>query len=100
MTWTLIISAFWLGVLTSISPCPLATNIAAISFIGRKAGQKNHVIVSGLLYSLGRMIAYIGLGSIIIAGLLGRADVSRFLQRYMNDALGPILIILGLVLLG
>lgn len=100
MTWTLIFSALWLGILTAISPCPLATNIAAISFIGRKAGQKNHVIGSGLLYSSGRTLAYVLLGVVITAGMLGSADVSRFLQKYMNEALGPILIILGLVLLG
>ncbi|MCP4745236.1 MAG: sulfite exporter TauE/SafE family protein [Desulfobacteraceae bacterium] len=100
MIWTLFFSALWLGILTAISPCPLATNIAAISFIGRKAEHKNHVIGSGLLYSAGRTIAYILLGVIITAGMLGSAEVSRFLQKYMNEALGPILIILGLVLLG
>ncbi len=100
MNWTLFFSALWLGILTAISPCPLATNIAAISFIGRKAGQKNHVIGSGLLYSAGRTIAYVLLGVVITAGMLGSAEASRFLQKYMNEALGPILIILGLVLLG
>jgi len=100
MIWTLFFFALWLGILTSISPCPLATNIAAISFIGRKAGQKNHVIGSGLLYSAGRTIAYVFLGIVITAGMLGSAKASRFLQKYMNEALGPILIILGLVLLG
>ena len=93
-------SAIWLGILTAISPCPLATNIAAISFIGRKAGQKDHVLGSGFLYSLGRTAAYVILGLIITGGMLGRADLSRFLQKYMNEALGPIMIILGLVLLG
>ncbi len=95
-----ILSALWLGILTAVSPCPLATNIAAISFIGRKAGQKNDVIVSGLLYALGRTMAYVILGGIITGGLLSSAESSRFLQKYMNEALGPILIILGLVLLG
>lgn len=100
MIWAAVFTAFWLGILTAISPCPLATNIAAISFIGRKAGQKNHVIGSGLLYSAGRTLAYVILGAIITAGLLGSGEISRFLQTYMNEALGPILIILGLVLLG
>jgi cytochrome c biogenesis protein CcdA len=100
MIWTLLFSALWLGILTAISPCPLATNIAAISFIGRKVGQKNHVISSGVLYAAGRTIAYVLLGVVITAGMLGSAEVSQFLQKYMNEALGPILIILGLVLLG
>jgi cytochrome c-type biogenesis protein len=100
MILTLFFSALWLGILTAISPCPLATNIAAISFIGQKVGQKNQVIASGLLYSLGRTIAYVLIGVLITAGMLGNAEISRFLQKYMNEALGPILIILGLVLLG
>ena len=100
MIWALFFSALWLGILTAISPCPLATNIAAISFIGRKAGQKNHVIGSGFLYAAGRTIAYVLLGIVITAGMLSSAEASRFLQKYLNEALGPILIVLGLVLLG
>lgn len=100
MIWTGFLLALWLGVLTAISPCPLATNIAAISFIGRQVGHKNHVIGSGLLYSLGRTLAYVILGIVITAGMLGSADASRFLQKYINEALGPILIVLGLVILG
>ncbi|WP_286952714.1 MULTISPECIES: aromatic aminobenezylarsenical efflux permease ArsG family transporter [Aminobacterium] len=100
MIWTVFLSALWLGILTAISPCPLTMNIAAVSFIGRKAGQKNHVIGSGILYSAGRTIAYVILGVVITTSMLGRAEISSFLQKYMNEALGPILIILGLVLLG
>ncbi len=100
MSWPILFSALWLGILTAISPCPLATNIAAISFIGRKAGQKDHVIGSGLLYSAGRTLAYVLLGLIITAGMLGSTEISLFLQKYMSEALGPILILLGLILLG
>lgn len=95
-----IFSALWLGIITAISPCPLATNIAAISFIGRKAGEKKHVIVSGLLYSFGRTLAYVIIGVGITAGILSSSDVSLFLQKYMNEVLGPILILLGMTLLG
>jgi len=100
MSWEALLSAFWLGILTAISPCPMTTNIAAISFIGRKAGQKEQVVSSGMLYSLGRVSAYALLGCLITAGLLSNAEIAQFLQKYMNQALGPILILLGLVLLG
>lgn len=96
----LIFSAFWLGILTAISPCPLATNTVAISFIGRRVGEKQHVIRSGLLYSVGRTLAYSMIGVVVITGLVGNAEISRFFQKYMNEALGPILILLGLILLG
>ena len=100
MSWAIYVSALWLGILTAVSPCPLATNIAAISFLGRHAGKENPVIRSGLLYAVGRSLAYAILGVGLTAGLLGSSQVSLFLQTYINEALGPILIILGLILLG
>jgi cytochrome c-type biogenesis protein len=100
MAWWAIGTALWLGILTSISPCPLASNIAAISFIGRRVGQTRQVLLSGLLYTIGRTVAYQGLSIVIVAGLLATGDVARFLQRYLNQILGPVLILVGMVLLG
>ena len=100
MTWLAIGSAFWLGLFTAISPCPLATNIAAISFIGRQVGNRRNVLASGLLYTLGRTLTYVALGAVLAGGLLAVAEVSRFLQKYMNEILGPVMILLGMVLLG
>lgn len=100
MTWAAILAALWFGILTSISPCPLATNIAAISFIARKVDKMRTVLLSGLFYTLGRTAAYLGLGALIMAGLLASGEIAVFLQRYLNQALGPILILVGMVLLG
>ena len=100
MTWFVLGSALWLGILTSISPCPLATNIAAISFIGRKVGSTRQVLLSGLLYTIGRTIAYLALGVVIMAGLMASGEIARFLQRYLNQILGPVLILVGMLLLG
>jgi len=100
MTWLTLGSALWLGVLTAISPCPLATNIAAISFIGRQGSNRRAVLASGLCYTLGRTSAYWMLGVVIMTGLLATARVSQLLQKYMNEILGPVLILLGMVLLG
>lgn len=100
MNWLAVGSAFWLGILTAISPCPLTANIAAISFIGRQVGRRRAVVGSGLLYTLGRAAAYVALGFALTAGLLASDEVSRFLQRYLNEILGPVLIVLGMVLLG
>ena len=91
--------ALWLGILTSVSPCPLATNIAAISFIGKRVGDTRHVLLSGLLYAAGRTIAYLLLGIVIVAGVLTIPGISSFLQKYMNKILGPVLIIVGMFLL-
>ncbi len=92
-------TALWLGILTSISPCPLATNIAAVSFIGRRLDRPSLVVASGALYTLGRTIAYVSLGAIIVGGALSVPELSRFLQKYMNQILGPLLIIAGMFLL-
>ena len=100
MTWLTLGSALWLGILTAISPCPLATNIAAISFIGRQSSMRKSVLFSGLCYTLGRTATYCLLGTLIMTGLLATAQISQFLQKYMNEILGPILILLGMVLLG
>jgi cytochrome c-type biogenesis protein len=91
-------SALWLGILTSISPCPLATNIAAVSFLSKKIAHPFMVFISGLAYTIGRMTAYAVLGWIIISSLLNVPQVAQFLQKYMVKALGPILIITGLFL--
>jgi cytochrome c-type biogenesis protein len=92
-------SALWLGILTSISPCPLATNIAAITYIGKKVSSPRLVVLSGLLYTIGRMLAYLALGILLVASVLSIPDLSLFLQKYMNKFLGLILIVVGVFLL-
>jgi cytochrome c biogenesis protein CcdA len=93
-------SAFWLGILTSISPCPLATNIAAISYVSRNAGSPARVIVSGLLYTLGRVLVYLVLAALLVASILSSPRVSLWLQTNLNKFLGPLLIVVGMILLG
>jgi cytochrome c biogenesis protein CcdA len=93
-------SALWLGVLTSISPCPLATNIAAISYIGRRVGSARSIFLSGLLYTLGRTLAYLGLAIVLVASVLSVPQIAMFLQKYMHLVLGPILIVVGMFLMG
>ena len=92
-------SALWLGVLTSISPCPLATNIAAISYIGRRVGSARQVFLTGLLYTFGRTLAYLALGALLVASVLSIPQVAMFLQKYMSKLLGPILILVAMFLL-
>ena len=94
-----IFSAFWLGILTSISPCPLATNIAAVSFISRNLGSSKKVLWSGLLYAAGRMLTYIAIAVLAVASLLSLPEVSFFLESNMHKIIGPLLIIVGIVLL-
>ncbi len=92
-------SAFWLGLMTSISPCPLAANIAAMSYVGREVGSRRRTVLAGLLYTLGRTLSYVALAAILVGGLLSVPQVALFLQRHMNRLLGPLLIVVGLALL-
>jgi cytochrome c-type biogenesis protein len=92
-------TALWLGVLTSISPCPLATNIAAISFIGRRVNKPGYVLCTGALYTLGRTLSYVVLAVLLVGSLLAAPNVSNWLQKYMYKLLGPILILVAIVLL-
>jgi cytochrome c-type biogenesis protein len=94
-----IIASLWFGILTSISPCPMATSVAAISFIGKKAGSVRAVIFSGFSYTVGRALAYIIIALLIVASLLSIPELARGLQKYINIALGPVLIIIGIILL-
>jgi cytochrome c-type biogenesis protein len=93
-------SALWLGILTSISPCPLATNLAAVSYISRELHSPWRTVISGILYALGRCFAYIVLAWLIVGSLLEVPAVALFLQGAMNRILGPLLILVGIILLG
>lgn len=92
--------AVWLGILTSISPCPLATNIAAISYIGKRVDKPGLVFATGLLYTLGRTVAFLVLGIVLVTSLISAPHLSHWLQKYMPMILGPVLILVGMVLLG
>ena len=70
-------TALWLGILTSISPCPLATNIAAISFVGRRLGNAGEVFWTGFLYTLGRTLTYVVLGILLVASITSVPLVSQ-----------------------
>lgn len=96
-TW--IYGALWLGLLTAISPCPLAANLAAIGFLGRDRSPWR-VLAGGLLYTAGRSLAYVGLALLLSWGLLGAPALSRWLQTVLNPLLGPLLILTGMALLG
>jgi cytochrome c biogenesis protein CcdA len=91
--------ALWFGILTSISPCPLATNIAAVSYIGSRISTQRGVFIAGVLYMLGRMLAYTVLGAILVSSAQSVPVVANFLQKYMNILLGPLLLLIGLILL-
>ena len=97
---TAILTAVYLGILCSISPCPLATNIAAVSFVSRKSGQKKAVLLAGLLYTLGRLITFCVLGFLLAETMDAAPMVSHTLQKHMNMFLGPLLIITAMFLLG
>ena len=97
-----IVTAFLLGLITAISPCPLATNIAAIGYISKDIESRKRIFVKGLLYTMGRIIAYTVLGIILLAILKGGSSlfgIQKFIGKYGEMLIGPILLFFGLYLL-
>jgi len=92
------ITAAILGLMTAVSPCPLATNISAIGFISQDLDDRRRVFLNGLVYTLGRAITYVGIALIIFFGA-SQMDISGWFQRWGEKILGPALIVIGLFML-
>lgn len=90
--------AFVLGVLTSISPCLLATNVTAIGFIARRIDRPRYILLSGACYTLGQALGFVALAALVVGSLVSVPAVSHWLQKYMFRILGPILIVVGMFL--
>ena len=96
------LTAFLLGLITAISPCPLATNIAAIGYIGKEMENRKWIFINGLLYTLGRILAYTILGIVVISILREGASifgVQKFVAKYGEMIIGPALLLIGLYML-
>jgi cytochrome c-type biogenesis protein len=91
-------TALVLGLMTAISPCPLAMNITAVGFISRDIEDRNRVFINGLLYTLGRAITYTALALIIFLGA-DQLKFSGFFQQHGEKIVGPLLVIIGLFML-
>ncbi|OQX77117.1 MAG: cytochrome C biogenesis protein [Bacteroidetes bacterium 4484_249] len=92
------LTAFVLGLMTAVSPCPLATNITAIAFISKDIENKRKVFTNGLIYTLGRAISYTSLGLLFYFGA-NQFQISGYFQKYGERILGPLLIIIGLFMI-
>jgi cytochrome c biogenesis protein CcdA len=95
-----VIAAFFLGLMTAISPCPLATNITAIAYISKRIDSSRHTLLTGIVYTLGRMAAYIAVASVIVLFGMNLQFVALTLQQYGERLLGPFLVLCGIFLLG
>ncbi|MCK5180967.1 MAG: sulfite exporter TauE/SafE family protein [Dehalococcoidia bacterium] len=94
-----VLSALLLGLITAISPCPLATNIAAIAYVNRRVKDRRYAVLTGLLYTLGRMFSYSIIGALIIVAGLEIPGLASFLQDFGEQILGPLLIVVGVIML-
>ncbi|MCF8227661.1 MAG: aromatic aminobenezylarsenical efflux permease ArsG family transporter [Bacteroidales bacterium] len=94
-----IISAFILGLMTAISPCPLASNITAIAYISKDLQNRKKVFINGLVYTLGRAFSYTALGVVLFIGA-GRLNFAGFFQQWGERILGPLLMLIGIFMLG
>lgn len=93
-------AAVWLGLLTSVSPCPLATNVAAVSFLARRLDSSRRATLGVISYAAGRAAAYATIGLLVAWGVAAAPATSRLLQTALEPVIGPLLIVVGFVLLG
>jgi cytochrome c biogenesis protein CcdA len=94
-----VIAAFFIGLLMAISPCPLATNIAAIAYVSKHIANSRHTLLVGFFYSLGRVIAYVAIAAVIVFLGLNVQFIALFLQQYGELIIGPLLIVIGILML-
>jgi cytochrome c-type biogenesis protein len=94
-----IFTAFFLGLITAISPCPMATNITAIAYVSRDIANKNYAVLTSVLYTVGRMFSYSLIGILIIVIGIEIPGVALFLQGTGEKILGPLLIVVGALML-
>jgi cytochrome c-type biogenesis protein len=94
-----VLSALLLGLVTAINPCPMATNIAAIAYISRGVANKKYAVITGLLYTLGRMVSYTVIGVLIVLVGLEIPGVALFLQDFGGKILGPLMLAMGILML-
>lgn len=94
-----LVAAFFIGLMTAISPCPLATNITAVAYISRRMENSRHTLLVGFLYTLGRAFTYAGLASLIVYIGINTREIASFVQSYGEQLLGPLLLAVGLVML-
>lgn len=94
-----LLAAFFIGLMTAISPCPLATNITAIAYASKRIDNSKHPIFVGILYTMGRMLTYVLIASAIVWFGLNTQSIALFLQKYGHQILGPLLLIVGIVML-
>jgi cytochrome c biogenesis protein CcdA len=93
-------TALWLGLLTSISPCPLATNLAATAYLSRRVDSRKRAVMGAVAYTLGRIAAYAAIAGLLAVGLASAPGISHGLQRWLPPLLGPLLVLAAMVLLG
>mgnify|MGYP001810133488 FL=1 len=92
------VTAILLGLMTAISPCPLATNITAIGFISQDLDKGKKVFVKGLIYTLGRVFSYTTLAILIYFGA-SKLNISLLFQGWGEKILGPLMVVIGLFML-
>ena len=94
-----LVAAFFIGLMTALSPCPMATNITAIAYASKKIDNSRHTLIVAFLYTLGRMLTYVTIAAMIVGFGLNTQAIALFLQKYGEMILGPLLLIVGIIML-
>ena len=80
MDWQLL-SLLGVGVAAAVSPCPLATNVAALGFISQDMASRRMSLIASACYTLGRVLAYVLAGLLVSKGLASAPMLSFWMQE-------------------
>ncbi len=94
-----LISSLLLGLLTAIAPCPMTINITAVGFIGRDISHRERIFSNGIFYALGTIFSYTSLALVLYFGA-DQFRVSQFFHRYSEWMIGPLLLLIGVYMIG
>jgi cytochrome c biogenesis protein CcdA len=95
----IVLSGLSLGVVTAVSPCPLASNVAAVAWLAKHAASRRRAVLGAIVYTLGRTLAYAAVALLLWAGAVGAPALSSWLQQWLPPLLGPLLVLTAMVLL-
>ncbi|MCK9499047.1 MAG: aromatic aminobenezylarsenical efflux permease ArsG family transporter [Bacteroidales bacterium] len=93
-----LLTAFILGIMTAISPCPLAMNITATAYLSKEITDKKRVFFNGIFYTLGRIFSYTAVASIIYFGA-SKFQIARLFQQFDGIWIGIFLVVIGILML-
>lgn len=93
-----LLTAFTLGLMTIIDPCTLFTSVAAVGYIDKEVNDKKRVITYGVMFVVGKVIAFMLLSVPLLLGAKISA-IEHLLEHYGEPLMAFFMIASGVFML-